>query len=457
MAKTGASLSKMATNLYGSPQYLDLYLYCSVGVPFSFRKNLNRWPDFSLILRYQIGSKEDEAVDDLIAALEHPNRVRSLDLYIGSWDSRVYEVLKKLQVRFPALTRLELEGPDSDHDAEVYDISDNFLGNTAPRLQHLCLDGISFQGLPKLLLSTRGLVSLQLRDIPADDFGCYGYISPEAMVGGLAGLASLRALCIEFRSLDERSNPNERLEEDRRLHPPMRPVLPALAGFAFRGDIKYLEDLVTRIDMPSIEDIKIEFYPPWFDIPQLSQFICQTASLELAQFRHAQVTFDTFYHQITLDRPQCERRQFHFLLTVQISELDTAMDSDSDVLLPRMAGLLGQLTALLSNVRHLSLDSPQHWPKEMNPLDNSKLLPLLHLFPTVEELHVSGTLTRHIATALENIAEERVTELMPALRSLQLGDGKEPVGPTERFLSFRRLSGHPVDVVNNNTKDQPEG
>ena len=98
--------------IYGSPQYLDLYLYCSVGVPFSFRKNLNRWPDFSLILRYQIGSKEDEAVDDLIAALEHPNRVRSLDLYIGSWDSRVYEVLKKLQVRFPALTRLELEGPD---------------------------------------------------------------------------------------------------------------------------------------------------------------------------------------------------------------------------------------------------------------------------------------------------------------------------------------------------------
>ena len=98
--------------IYGSPQYLDLHLYCSVGVPFSFRKNLNRWPDFPLTLRYQIGPEEDEAVDDLIAALEHPNRVHSLDLYIGSWDSRVYEVLKKMQVRVPALTRLELEGPD---------------------------------------------------------------------------------------------------------------------------------------------------------------------------------------------------------------------------------------------------------------------------------------------------------------------------------------------------------
>lgn len=65
----------------------------------------------------------------------------------------------------------------------------------------------------------------------------------------------------------------------------------------------------------------------------------------------------------------------------------------------------------------------------------------------MEELHaVSGALAGHIATVLENIAEERVTEVMPALHSLCLGNGDKPVGSTERFLSLRQLSGRPVTV-----------
>jgi hypothetical protein len=84
----------------------------------------------------------------------------------------------------------------------------------------------------------------------------------------------------------------------------------------------------------------------------------------------------------------------------------------------------------------------------LEDLDNSKLLPLLHLFPAVEELQVSGELAGHIATVLENTAEERVTEVMPALHSLWLGNGDKPVGSIERFLSLRQLSGRPVTILN---------
>ena len=80
-----------------------------------------------------------------------------------------------MQVSFLALAHLELEGP-VDHKNDIYDISNNFLGNAAPCLQHLHLIGISFKRLPKLLLSARGLVSLQLWDFSADVFGHYGYI-----------------------------------------------------------------------------------------------------------------------------------------------------------------------------------------------------------------------------------------------------------------------------------------
>ena len=64
------------------------------------------------------------------------------------------------------------------------------------------------------------------------------------MVGGLAGLTSLRTLSIEFQPLDKLSDLNEGLEEERRLDLLMRAVLPALTEFVFCGENKYLEDLM---------------------------------------------------------------------------------------------------------------------------------------------------------------------------------------------------------------------
>ena len=114
-----------------------------------------------------------------------------------------------------------------------------------------------------------------------------------------------------------------------------------------------------------------------------------------------------------------------------------------------MTHVLCQLTALLSNVGRLFFEGKSS-KKERDRLESAKLLPLLHLFSAVNTLRVSGVLAGHIATVLENIEEERVAEVMPALRLLQLRDGgKELVGSTERFLSLRQLSGHPVAVVNN--------
>ena len=71
-----------------------------------------------------------------------------------------------------------------------------------------------------------------------------------------------------------------------------------------------------------------------------------------------------------------------------------------------------------------------------------------------QELHVSEALAGHVAAALEKVA--MVSELMPALRSLQLGDGNGPelAESIERFITFRHLSGQPVTVVNFNLKDQ---
>ena len=53
---------------------------------------------------------------------------------------------------------------------------------------------------------------------------------------------------------------------------------------------------------------------------------------------------------------------------------------------------------------------------------------------------------------LEDTAEEKVTEVLPALHSLWLGDGDGLVASTERFLSLRQLSGRTITVVDTQDK-----
>jgi hypothetical protein len=262
--------------IYGSPQYLDLHLHCSHETPFS--ENLSRWPEFPLTLLYTIYWDGDEGVYyDLIDALEQPDRVHRVNISLASsvWssDEKVDKVLEEMSVPFPALTHLDLTGRDpGDDDKEIGIIlPDNFLGESAPCLQHLFFHEIIFHELPQLLLSARALISLQLEDIPPN--AGYGYVSPEAMVGGLAGLTRLRTLSIKFRFPQDPPYSNEELEKGSLPEPPMRGVLPALTKFVFSGESKYLEDLVARIDMPSVEDIEIEYFPLMFEVCELSQFI----------------------------------------------------------------------------------------------------------------------------------------------------------------------------------------
>jgi hypothetical protein len=152
----------------------------------------------------------------VIAALQHPDRVCHVDLDTnGSQLGKMAKVMKK---PFPVLTRLVIDSNDGN--APV--LPAEFLGGSAPRLQSMSLFGIPFPALPTLLLSTSDLVNLDLRNIPPT-----GYISPEAMVTGLAALPRLENFTIHFLLATPRPD---------RIHPPpvTRAVIPALTTFGFR-------------------------------------------------------------------------------------------------------------------------------------------------------------------------------------------------------------------------------
>ena len=208
-----------------SPRRLNLRLLCDGRRP--VREKLNGWPPLPLVI---YGWKHEmPGVTDIAAAFEHNDRVCQVLL----WDissSFLGRVLALMQRPFPALTTLRLSSDDNEAPA----LSDSFLGGSAPRLQYLQLNCIPFPGLPKLLLSAVGLVTLRLWHIPHS-----GYISPEVMVIVLSTSTRLEEFELTFQS--PRSRPDH---QRRRPPPPTRSVFRALTHFEFHGASEYLEDLV---------------------------------------------------------------------------------------------------------------------------------------------------------------------------------------------------------------------
>jgi hypothetical protein len=190
--------------VFSSPRRLNLELLCTQGTP--VRKNLGYWPTtLPIIVNYLIYSyygsnnADPKDEDDVIAALEHPDRVRHVEVVVTS--SLLEKMATAMQQPFTELTRLRV----SSIDGRIMPVlPGSFLGGSAPHLRDILLDGIPFPSLPTLLSSASDLVTLNLYNIPQT-----GYISPEAMVTSLTASTRLITLSIRFQSPTPR--PNQRL------------------------------------------------------------------------------------------------------------------------------------------------------------------------------------------------------------------------------------------------------
>jgi hypothetical protein len=270
--------------VFGSPHRLDLQFVCTPRTP--SRDTLDVWPALPLIIEGTINVSSDvdnivpSAVDNIVAALRHSNRVCQVHLSFWMTSCEPFEnVLAAMQVPFPELTKLRLWLHDSDDTPPV--IPNSFLGGSAPRLRVFHLYGIPFPGLPRLLLSATHLVELCHRCIPRS-----GFFSPEAMATLLSVLSSLEELSLEFEYPQSRPN-----LEGRRPPPLKRSVIPSLTRFGFKGVMGYLEDLVTCIDAPQLRGLCITFFNQIdFDTPRLAQFINCTPKFRAP--KEARVQFD---------------------------------------------------------------------------------------------------------------------------------------------------------------------
>jgi hypothetical protein len=413
--------------VFASPRRLGLRICCTNGTP--VRKNLDIWPAFPIVIDYDKRiTLSDE--DNVIAALEHPDRVCYIWLGLGTYitGSLLGKMATVMQESFPALTHLHIP---SDH-GNVPVLSDRFLGGSAPCLQEIELWVIPFPALPNLLLSSRGLVRLTLHDIPQN-----GYISPEAMVEILATLTSLEGLGIYFRSPVSRP--------DRILPPVTRTVLPVLTSLSFFGDHEYLEYLAACINAPRLDTMLILYLNPVIDfqIPQLCEFINRADITKRSPPRRCHVTLQRNYISLNLDAI-IDRGEAYGVPPGEIwgtsPHIDVSFNCDGQVSL--ITQVQSRISSLLSNVFHLVI----HWagpPDQWEDMDDIEWLQLLLPYTAVRTLFVSTELAGHVARALEDV--EMATEVLPALELLCLED--LPGSSIAEFFMARRLSGCPVRFV----------
>jgi hypothetical protein len=402
------------TLVLGSPRRLNLQLYCRPKTP--AKGTLDVWPALPLFVGGHLESSS--GTDNIIAALGQNSRVCQVDLFaFASW--QLEEVLNAMQVPFPELTLMRLWS-----NGEMLPvIPDSFLDGSAPRLRHFILAGIRFPGLPNLLLSATHLVRLHLSDISHS-----GYISPEAMVALISVLSSLESLSLLFRSPQSRPD-----RETRRPPPSKRSVIPALRTLHFKGVTEYLEDLVTGIDTPQLDDMRISFFNQIdFDTPRLAQFINRTPKLRK---RDATVKFREYGACVLLSPGFLE-------IAIPCREPDWQLSS--------MEQVCNSSLYPLSTIEDLYIENRYSGPVSKNDgIENTLWLQLLLPFTAVKNLYLSKAFAPCIAAALQELDGGRITEVLPGLQNIFVSE-LEPSGPFQenirQFVAARQFSDRTITI-----------
>ena len=417
--------------MFASPHRLDLRLVYTFKRPARLRKRaLNSWPTLPIAIWYPwksaVGGRSSCLEDENNAsfALRYPDRIREINLFLTS------SLLLKsgaVLVSFPSLEYLRLESRNPTKSSPALPVG--FLGGATPRLRDIYLTGIAFPTLPLLLLSTRDLVSLRL-----DRVSEKGFFSPEALSIGLSMTTQLKSLRIQFLPLASRF-----FRDTGSAGRPLKActVLPSLSEFHFCGDGVYLEDLISRLDTPVLERLNITFYKPSsFDTLQLSQFISRTKSLASPHQTSILLLGDEILVVNQFQHPPPSKSHFQLQITCE--------EPDIHITLPH---ILTRLSALLAGVQRLDMKSFLPWSLWLDPdeMDSALWLDFFRHLKSVTRLKVDGMFVHSIESALEQLPEEMVRRVLPALQDLHVGTCQTP-GPFQRFADAREVSGRPLNV-----------
>jgi hypothetical protein len=255
------------------------------------------------------------------------------------------------------------------------------------------------------------------------------------MVTGLSALTRLQTIQLKFRS------PRSRADRENRLLPRRltRVVLPSLTSFDFKGNSEYLEDIVVQIDAPLLDQVEVTFFNQLlFDTPLLRDFISRTETFKASHRAHLGFSHDDV--EVRLLRQ--DGTDHHCILSLAI--LCTPLDRQLSALARVCNSILSPLLTLEC------LDIEIYWGIRQEYVENVRWQEVLRPFTSVKGLAPCIDAIPYVVSVLENLAEESVTDVLPALQNIFLEDPR----PSQhfkkvirKFIAARQLSGRPVAVL----------
>ena len=407
--------------VFSAPLRLDLRLVCTGGTP--VRKMLWIWPALPIFIwLYWL---DDEFEDEVLAALEHKDRI--YEIYVHGVSRHGLEVLAEATQDLPSLTDLHVE---SFHGRPF--VPDSLLRGSAPHLRSLHLKSVRFLAFPELLLSATGLVDLSICN--------FAHVTPSVMVNCLPSLTRLEKLQIEDPYTQPRS------DQASGYPPPLTLiVLPVLTSIAFKGGGEYLDHFLSHFDAPVVKHVDIMFSgPAVFDLSQISQFIGRKESFQA--FDQAHIWWRDQLVSLTLSSRKGNSGGMWLQLPMWCKHRVWQLRSLTQV--------HHQFThPLVTNGR---FDCPPDTPRWATQTGITQWLEFLRFFAAVENLYLSEGLAEFIALVLREISagESAATarDVLPALQTVFIerldrswcAPVREAIG---KFVAERELSDYPV-VVN---------
>jgi len=402
--------------VFAASRRLNLRLRCTWRTPVS--KTLDIWP--ALPIAVYLG-KYDLVNDNVLAALEKHDRVCEVEV---DRVDQLEELVGAMQVTFPALTSFDIYPM-----AGAAPLPESFLGGSAPNLRSLFLMKTAFPALPKLLLSSPGLVSLSLYDIPPS-----WSISSDAMVDCLSSLTRLETLEIRFQTSQPRPN-----QANRRPPPLARTVFPVLGKLSLAGVTEYLEQILVHMEAPLLDSVYIRFFnPPIFDIfvSRIAPCIGRTGTFEAFNQAHMSFLYDASFNVVLSSR---KRTTGGKMLTLSLQWEESSWELLELTYGPRFGPF-----------HHCSIEGRSNLPNWAKDIANVPWLHLVRFFPATEYMYLCQRLAVRVVPALQGLTGAGVTEVLPILRNIfvehldSLGPVQEAIG---QFVAARQLlSGYPIDV-----------
>ena len=382
--------------VFTSHRALHLRLLCTHGTP--VLKALDLWPALPIALDYggspALNPPAPEDGDNIMAALEHCGRVRSISLTVTK---SLLERFSKVKGHSDELGNLVLLSQDQ------LTLPSTF--RCGSRLRSLHLTGIAPFGLPELLSSSKCIVDIQLHEIPG-----IGFCTPQPLLKALSRMTQLQSLSL-------------RLLPDTALiagpHPPRHyAVLPTLTYLKYQGTGEYLNELLVLIRAPRLAGLEITS----FDEPIISPSCLLESQMEMQMsYLRSDIIFSEHSFSVSSTRPastECFRYQvFCKPFSRQLSSL---------------ADFFTRFSAFVSSVEDLRICvTPTLSGQTVN--DREEWLKLIHAFEGAKWFHLAGNsdFTTEIALALQS--SETV---LPALHKLYIQEPVSGFAPLQEAVTL---------------------